>query len=107
VTPAPAAYRPRPLLRTESPHSRGASSRGAVADHLRWRDRTARLKELSRAEGELDAWLDGLRPQWIVGTLDEAGERIGAYAEAGVERVMLQHQLHDDLDVVLLMARLV
>ena len=29
-------------------------------------------------------------------------ERLGGYAEAGVQRVMLQHLLHDDLDAVAL-----
>jgi F420-dependent oxidoreductase-like protein len=43
---------------------------------------------------------------WITGTLDEVRERLHAIAEAGVSRVMLQNLLHDDLDVVALIADL-
>lgn len=70
------------------------------------RDRAGRLKELSGADGDLDTWLDGLRPEWVVGTLDEAGEKLAAYTDAGVDRFMLQNQLHDDLEMTALMARL-
>ena len=39
---------------------------------------------------------------WIAGTVHEVVERLGALAEAGVERVMLQHLVHKDLDMVTL-----
>jgi F420-dependent oxidoreductase-like protein len=42
----------------------------------------------------------------LSGTVEQIGERLQAYAEAGVERVMLQHLLHRDLDAVALMGRL-
>jgi F420-dependent oxidoreductase-like protein len=70
------------------------------------RERAGRLKELSGAAGELDGWLDGLRAAWIVGTVDEAASRLEEYARAGVGRFMLQHQLHDDLDMVAVMGEL-
>jgi alkanesulfonate monooxygenase SsuD/methylene tetrahydromethanopterin reductase-like flavin-dependent oxidoreductase (luciferase family) len=70
------------------------------------RDRAARLMERTHQEGELEAWLDGLRDEWLVGTVDEVATRLETYARAGVERVMLQHQLHDDLDMVALAGRL-
>lgn len=76
------------------------------ADRAEFEDRAARLKERSGAPGDLAAWLDGLRPAWVVGTLDEAATRLAALADAGVDRVMLQHQLHDDLDMVDLIGRL-
>ena len=41
----------------------------------------------------------------ILGTLDEAAERIRAYEAAGVERVMLQHLDHQDLEMVELIGR--
>ena len=41
----------------------------------------------------------------IVGTLDEAAERLRAYEAAGVERVMLQHFDHTDLEMVELIGR--
>jgi F420-dependent oxidoreductase-like protein len=76
------------------------------ADEGEVRDRAARLKEASGAEGDLDAWLDGLRDAWVIGTPDQAAERLRTYERAGVERFMLQHQLHDDLDMVALMGEL-
>jgi alkanesulfonate monooxygenase SsuD/methylene tetrahydromethanopterin reductase-like flavin-dependent oxidoreductase (luciferase family) len=42
---------------------------------------------------------------FIVGTVDEAAERLGALRDAGVARVMCQHLLHDDLDAVELIGR--
>jgi F420-dependent oxidoreductase-like protein len=42
----------------------------------------------------------------VAGTLAEAAERLRAYRDAGVDRIMLQHLLHDDLDAIALLARL-
>ena len=42
---------------------------------------------------------------WIVGTLDEAAQRMVALRDAGVDRLMCQHLLHDDLDAVALIGR--
>jgi alkanesulfonate monooxygenase SsuD/methylene tetrahydromethanopterin reductase-like flavin-dependent oxidoreductase (luciferase family) len=36
----------------------------------------------------------------LYGTLDEVVERLHAYEAAGVERVMLQHLAHEDLEMV-------
>jgi F420-dependent oxidoreductase-like protein len=44
-------------------------------------------------------------PAWIVGTLDQMAEQLRALESAGVERVMLQHLQHDDLDTVELLGR--
>ncbi len=41
----------------------------------------------------------------ILGTLEEAAERLRAYERAGVERVMLQHLDHRDLEMVALIGR--
>jgi alkanesulfonate monooxygenase SsuD/methylene tetrahydromethanopterin reductase-like flavin-dependent oxidoreductase (luciferase family) len=41
----------------------------------------------------------------VLGTLEEAAERLRRYEEAGVERVMLQHLDHADLDMVELIGR--
>jgi alkanesulfonate monooxygenase SsuD/methylene tetrahydromethanopterin reductase-like flavin-dependent oxidoreductase (luciferase family) len=70
-------------------------------------DRAALLMERTGQRGDVGAWLEGLRDEWIVGTPDEAATRLEAYEQVGVERVMLQHQLHDDLDMVALMGDLV
>jgi alkanesulfonate monooxygenase SsuD/methylene tetrahydromethanopterin reductase-like flavin-dependent oxidoreductase (luciferase family) len=42
----------------------------------------------------------------IVGTPDEVRARLREYEEAGVERVMAQHLLHDDLEMVALLGAL-
>ena len=75
-------------------------------DETEVRDRGRRLMELTRQEGDFDAWFEGLREAWIIGTPEQAAERLAVYEGAGVERVMLQHQLHDDLDMVALMGRI-
>ena len=76
-------------------------------DQAEVRDRAARLKDRSGQDGDLDAWLDGLRAEWIIGTPEQAAARLGTYTQAGVSRFMLQHQLHDDLDMVAVMGELV
>jgi alkanesulfonate monooxygenase SsuD/methylene tetrahydromethanopterin reductase-like flavin-dependent oxidoreductase (luciferase family) len=40
---------------------------------------------------------------WIVGTAEAAVEQLRRLEEAGVERVMLQHLLHTDLDLIALL----
>ena len=44
-------------------------------------------------------------PAWIAGTTAEIVEQLKALEAAGVERVMLQHLLHTDLDVLELIGR--
>jgi len=46
------------------------------------------------------------RAERLVGTVDEVVTRLGEYAEAGVERVMLQLLLHDDVEQVALVGDL-
>lgn len=75
-------------------------------DEAEFRDRARRLMELSGQEGDLDAYVDGLRDAWVLGTVEQAAERLVAMEQAGLDRVMLQHQLHDDLDMVELVASL-
>jgi F420-dependent oxidoreductase-like protein len=73
------------------------------------RDRTHALLEFT-GDGDgadADAWLDQRRSRWIIGTLDQAAERIAAFADAGAGRLMLQTFLPRDLDHVRLMGRLV
>ena len=40
------------------------------------------------------------RERHVVGTLDEVVERVRAYENAGVERIMLQHLVHEDVDML-------
>ena len=43
---------------------------------------------------------DDDRSTWIHGTVAQAAEQLAELAGAGVERMMLQHLMHDDLDTV-------
>jgi alkanesulfonate monooxygenase SsuD/methylene tetrahydromethanopterin reductase-like flavin-dependent oxidoreductase (luciferase family) len=60
---------------------------------------TAHLR-LWHREGEREAFLRQPPPNVIVGTLERAAARLREYEAAGVERVMLQHLVHEDLDGV-------
>jgi F420-dependent oxidoreductase-like protein len=67
--------------------------------------------ELERRTSELSAWtgrpvdLEELDRTGIAGTVEQAAERLRAYAEAGAERAFLQCLLHRDLDMVELIGR--
>ena len=63
-------------------------------------DRAARLAEWQAQDTDPEAFLASLADSAIAGTLDENLERLRALAATGVERVMLQHLLHRDLDAV-------
>jgi F420-dependent oxidoreductase-like protein len=63
-------------------------------------DRAGRLAEWRGYEGSPESFLETLPEGWIVGTVDEAVDHLRRLADAGVERVMLQHLLHRDLDAV-------
>jgi F420-dependent oxidoreductase-like protein len=71
---------------------------GADRDELL--NRAGRLAEWGGEAGGAESILASRPEGWIVGTLDEAIERLRALAAAGVERVMLQHLLHRDLGAV-------
>ena len=70
------------------------------ADEEDFRRRAAREQNRSGQSGSLDDWIAGLSPAWITGTPDRAREQLERLAEAGVEQVMLQHLLVDDLDML-------
>jgi alkanesulfonate monooxygenase SsuD/methylene tetrahydromethanopterin reductase-like flavin-dependent oxidoreductase (luciferase family) len=54
---------------------------------------------------DADAWLADRRKRWVMGTPDEARERVEALRRAGVQRVMLQTFVPRDLDMVRLLGR--
>ena len=65
--------------------------------------RAARLMEDSAETGDPEAWLEHHEDVWVVGTPQRILDRLGRLSEAGVDRVMLQHLLHDDLDTIALL----
>jgi F420-dependent oxidoreductase-like protein len=52
-----------------------------------------------------DDWLAAYSARAVVGSVDEAVARLREYANAGCERIMLQHLLHADLEPVRLLGR--
>jgi F420-dependent oxidoreductase-like protein len=74
------------------------------ADEAELRDRAARLGE--RIGSTADALLKDPPEAWIFGTTDRAAEQLAALRDAGVHRVMCQNLLHDDLDVLAVIAEL-
>ncbi|HET8587747.1 MAG TPA: LLM class F420-dependent oxidoreductase, partial [Candidatus Limnocylindria bacterium] len=71
------------------------------------RDRVRRQLTITGAGDDADAWLAERRGRWIMGTPDEAWERVHALERAGVQRIMLQDFLPRDLDMVRLLGRLI
>jgi F420-dependent oxidoreductase-like protein len=69
------------------------------ADQADLRARARRLEERSGFANLVDEPPSG----WIVGTVEAAAEQLRALAQAGVDRVMCQQLLHDDLDAVALL----
>jgi alkanesulfonate monooxygenase SsuD/methylene tetrahydromethanopterin reductase-like flavin-dependent oxidoreductase (luciferase family) len=69
------------------------------ADEGDLRDRARRLEERSGFANLVDEPPSG----WIVGTIEAAAEELRALAQAGVDRVMCQQLLHDDLEAVALL----
>jgi len=68
-------------------------------------ERARRLYRERERGVDFDTWLADYREASLVGTLDEIAARIREYEEAGCERIMLQHLLHDDLEAVALIGR--
>jgi F420-dependent oxidoreductase-like protein len=70
-------------------------------------DLDARRRRLSEVRGEdPDAFAAHPPAGWVVGTVEDAAEQLGALREAGVSRVMCQQLLHDDLEAVALLGQL-
>jgi alkanesulfonate monooxygenase SsuD/methylene tetrahydromethanopterin reductase-like flavin-dependent oxidoreductase (luciferase family) len=67
-----------------------------------------RADDLLRAFGERSSsgldWLNARRNRWIFGTPEEARAMVDRFAEAGIERIMLQDFVPHDLDMIDLLA---
>ena len=69
------------------------------------RERIRRRLERSGQDVDPDAYKATRGPAAVLGTLDEAVEQLRAFERAGVERVMLQHLDHRDLEMVALIGQ--
>lgn len=63
-------------------------------------DRVRAVLDATGAGGDAQAWLAERRGRWIMGTPDEAWERVRALESVGAQRIMLQTFLPRDLDMV-------
>jgi alkanesulfonate monooxygenase SsuD/methylene tetrahydromethanopterin reductase-like flavin-dependent oxidoreductase (luciferase family) len=66
-------------------------------DEAELRDRVARVREVTGHDPG---------PPMVVGTVEQAAERLREYESAGVERVMLQNLVHEDVDMVRVLGEL-
>lgn len=70
---------------------------GASHDDFRAR---ARRAHAAIGSDDLDGWLDELRDGWIIGAPEQAAQRLGDLADAGVTGVLMQMQMPDELDML-------
>ena len=56
-------------------------------------------------ETSVDDFLRNVQPDDLIGTVEQVAERLAAYEAAGVTRVMLQHLVHEDLEMVEVIGR--
>ena len=75
------------------------------ADQAEVAERARRLVALGGQDEPGQADPERLPGEWIVGTVDQVVARLQELAQAGVQRVMLQHLVHQDLDMVALLGR--
>jgi alkanesulfonate monooxygenase SsuD/methylene tetrahydromethanopterin reductase-like flavin-dependent oxidoreductase (luciferase family) len=69
------------------------------------RDHAHRFVERFPGAGPADEWFEELRRRGLAGTPDDLVTGLREFEAVGVERVMLQHVVHDDLDVVATIGR--
>jgi F420-dependent oxidoreductase-like protein len=75
----------------------------AGVDRSELRGRAERLLQRIGAGGDVERFLAEPPAGWLVGTVEQLGERLTALRDDGVSRVMCQQLLHDDLDAVALL----
>ena len=65
-----------------------------------------RAQKLMLQEGDPHAWLLSLPDVYVTGTVSTASEKLRALEKAGVDRVMMQMQAHDDVEMVHVLGRI-
>ena len=69
-------------------------------DEHELRSRGQQWMRKNRFDGDYDDWLEYRADKSITGTVDQAVEQLKRYESAGVDRIMLQHIVHTDTDMV-------
>jgi alkanesulfonate monooxygenase SsuD/methylene tetrahydromethanopterin reductase-like flavin-dependent oxidoreductase (luciferase family) len=67
-------------------------------------ERLRRAHSLDPSAGPFDAYRGDIEADCIVGTPARAVERLRTYADAGVQRIFLNHELYDDIEMLDLVA---
>jgi F420-dependent oxidoreductase-like protein len=67
-------------------------------------DRARAVMDRSGKDGDPRTWL-ARKDAWVTGTVDRVAARLRELADAGVDRVMLQHLVHQDLETVEILGR--
>jgi F420-dependent oxidoreductase-like protein len=75
------------------------------ADRTEVRERVRRMAAVTGEAGDPDEILAANARRWVAGTTDEAIVRLREYEAAGVDRFMLQHFDHRDVEMVRLIGR--
>jgi F420-dependent oxidoreductase-like protein len=73
------------------------------SDENELRDRAERLAAMIGADAA--AFLAQPPSGWIVGTVEQVAEQMAALRDAGLDRLMCQHLLHDDVEAIELIGR--
>jgi F420-dependent oxidoreductase-like protein len=69
------------------------------------RARAQTVMDTARESGDPEEFLRERSDGWVTGTVSEAVDRLGELADAGVDRVMLQHLVPEDLEMIELLGR--
>ena len=67
-------------------------------------DALRRAHALDPSAGPFDAYRADIEHDCIVGTPEQAIDRLRAYGDAGVQRIFLNHELYDDAEMVTLLS---
>lgn len=67
--------------------------------------RVERARSLDPTAGEFPLYLADVEKDCIVGTPERAAARLREYADVGVQRIFLNHELYDDLEMLELLAK--
>jgi F420-dependent oxidoreductase-like protein len=71
-----------------------------AADRRELERRVATVMEREGESGNVGDAIEAWRAEGIVGTVDQVLARLTEYARAGVQRILLQHLIHEDLEMV-------
>lgn len=77
------------------------------SDQNEVRARARALMDQNGESGSEDDWLERARRTQVIGTVDEVVDRIGGLSEAGLDRIMLQHLMHTDVEMVAVLGEVV